>query len=591
MRFVTTGPFLTGRTYLSTMAPATSEPLRSDTAVPHVAGRSAPASSRIYGLLGLIVFLALLPRIYWMVKETPVISLEGSEYVRMAENLAHRHQLTGNFEGPETMYTPLYSVLTAGVSLINRNAETAAHLVGLVFGTLLIIPIFLIARRMYGLHVAFLSAVLAASHPLLIALCGSIYNENLYLPLLYGGIFFALRALELDTTRDYVLLSLCLSFAYLTRPEAFAYPPFFAVLVWGNILLRRISVGRAVQRSVLILGIFLLVASPYVIYLYSHTGHLRLEGKWNINYTMAQRTLAGMSRGEAAYGLASDATVSGPLLDPFHFAAFTPYRHSTIDKLRTLSGMAILNRKIVSQALLDRSLGSPLVLALVPIGLFRKSWSRRRLFQEFTVICIALSVLFLWVTSSSAEFRYIFPLVPLGIMWVSKGAEELGRWARSLVWSLGRVGQSISQKTAPAVEAALLALCVAIAFHSTGTDWLFRSEQRENLDIKEASIWLRNFSPGPKRIACIGSVPTYYAHGTLIGLPYASSADALRYLERKKVDFIVLDAQYGNDFPEVPDWNKNHIPDPRAHLIYEAGDDPTRKIEIYHWEKQKAGGQ
>src|SRR6476659_1006196 len=63
--------------------------------------------------LVLIVLLALVPRVLWMLTQTPVISLEGSEYVRMAENLAQGKGLVGTFEGPETMYTPLFSLVTA----------------------------------------------------------------------------------------------------------------------------------------------------------------------------------------------------------------------------------------------------------------------------------------------------------------------------------------------------------------------------------------------------------------------------------------------------------------------------------------------
>jgi hypothetical protein len=328
------------------------------------------------------------------------------------------------------------------------------------------------------------------------------------------------------------------------------------------------------------------MASPYVIFLYRHTRHIRLEGKWNINYTMANRILSGMNLYEAAYGLSSDAKVAGPLLAPFRFASSTPYAHGLTDKVRTLWGMAQLNHHAVTGSLLDHALGSPLVLALVPIGLFRRPWTRRRLFHEAIFICIALSVLFLWLTSSSAEFRYVFPLVPLGAIWVAKCAQEMGLWSRSIIFSLRLGFRNTARRTAMVVECVLLLLSSAIALRSTQTDWLFRIEQRENLDIKQASLWLLNYAPGPKRILCHATVPTYYAQGTLIGLPYAESAQALRYIDFENPDFILLDAQYVEHFPEAAEWMKNHIPDERAHLIYEMGADPGRKIQIYQWDKR-----
>ena len=532
----------------------------------------------------LIIALAALPRLYWMLTEAPVISLDGSEYVRMAENLVQGKGLMGNFEGSATMYTPLFSLLTAGVTLITKNAELAAHLVALSCGIGLIVPIFYIARRMYGVHVAYLSAILAAIHPLLIALSGSIYNENVYLPLLLGGIYFGMRALEFNRIGDYVLLSVCLSLAYLTRPEAFAYPLFFALIVWANLLLRRISARRALGASLLIVGSFLVIASPYIMFLHSRTGQFRLEGKWNINYTIANRILSGMEYDEAAYALAPESGVAGPLLSPSRFAAYTPFPHSILDKVHTLAGMAELNRKTVTESLLDTALGSPLVLFLLPIAWFRSSWSRRRLFHECVLMSIALSILFLWVTSSSAEFRYVFPLVALGVIWVAKGAQELGRWTARLILSLRLLAPGRLRRVAVIVEFILLFLTSALAFRSTQSHLMFRLEQKENLDIKKASLWLKKTSPGPKKITCFATVPTYYAEGTLIGLPYARSDQALRYLEMNKVDFVVLDAQYASKFPEVPDWINSGIPDRRAHRIYEVGSDPGRKIVIYRWD-------
>ena len=147
----------------------------------------------------------------------------------MAENLAHGRGLVGNFPGPETMYAPLLSVLTAGLSVLTRNSELAAHLICLVFGVALIIPVFFIALRMYDIRVAYLSAALVAFHPLLIALSGSIFNENVYITLLLASVYFGMRSLESRRNRDYVLLGLCLSLAYLSRPEAFAYLWFFVL--------------------------------------------------------------------------------------------------------------------------------------------------------------------------------------------------------------------------------------------------------------------------------------------------------------------------------------------------------------------------
>ena len=247
-----------------------------------------------WAVLPVIVLIGLGLRLAWMLTETPVISMEGAEYVRMAENLVQGRGLIGNFEGPETMYTPLFSVLTAGLMLVTRNGETAAHLVALLFGTALIVVVFSTARLIYGERTAHICAALVAFHPLLVKLSASIYNESVYLTLFMAAIYWGIRALDLQSPRDSLLTGACLGLAYLSRPEAFAYPVFFALaLCIAGLARKRLRV--AAVRSAVLLGAFFVLASPYIAFLYQHTGHFRMEGKWNINYTIAQRLLMGMN--------------------------------------------------------------------------------------------------------------------------------------------------------------------------------------------------------------------------------------------------------------------------------------------------------
>src|SRR5580658_5521816 len=181
-----------------------------------------------YGVLVLSLLVGFALRLYWMSTQAPVISFEA-EYVRVAENLRAGHGLMSSYGGPETMYAPFYSILIAAVSLVVRNAEFAAHLVSLIFGTCLIIPVFLVTKRVYGLRAAYLSAILAAVYPLLVARAGSIYTEAIYPTFLMTALYFGIRSLELRSLRDYFLCGACFGIAYLTRPEAFAYPVFFAI--------------------------------------------------------------------------------------------------------------------------------------------------------------------------------------------------------------------------------------------------------------------------------------------------------------------------------------------------------------------------
>ena len=90
--------------------------------------------------------------------------------------------------------------------------------------------------------------------------------------------------------------------------------------------------------------------------------------------------------------------------------------------------------------------------------------------------------------------------------------------------------------------------------------------------LKAAGLWLKQHDPGPKRIMGTGTVVAYYARGDLWYLPYADSSLALRYVESKAPDFIVLES--GNARPFIDSWMNGGIPNREGKLIYAGGTGP-----------------
>jgi 4-amino-4-deoxy-L-arabinose transferase-like glycosyltransferase len=537
-------------------------------------------------LLVVIMLTGFGLRLAWMITETPVISMEGTEYVRMGENLMQGHGLIGNFEGPETMYAPLFSLLTAAMMLITHDAEVAGHLIALLFGTALIPIVFFTARHVYDERTAQICAALVAFHPLLVKLSASIYNESLYLTLFVAGIYFGIRALDLQSPRHAILAGAVFGLAYLSRPEAFAYPIFFALaLCMAGAAHKRLRL--AALGSALLLGTFLLVASPYIAFFYQHTGHFRMEGKWNINYTIAQRVLTGMNWREAAFGIDSDLRVQGPLLIPSEFADYTPFPHALTDKVRSMIHLAKVNKDTVYRHFVSLSVGSPAVLALAVLGLLRTSWNPRRTRQEAVLLVMGVSIVILLLTATDPAFRYFLPLVPLLLLWAGKGVDELGQWARGLTaLNSGPIRGPMWLSVGPGVCA--VALMIAVSAYGTRDEELFVTEQSDNRysASRDAGVWLRQYMPGPKRVAAWLTVIPYYAEATLVQFPFANPELTRRYLDAKQVDFVVLESQYAQAMPTIGEWMARGIPDDHARLIYDNRNANGNRILIYSWETQ-----
>ena len=541
-----------------------------------------------YVPLAVVLLVAFSFRLYWMITRTPVISIDGGEYLRMAENLLAGHGLMSSYGGPETMYTPLYSILIAGVSLVARNIELAAHLVSLFFGTFLIVPVFFTTLRVYGLRAAYLSAAVVAVYPLLIARAGSIYTEAVYPTLLTAALYWGIRSLELRSTKNYFLCGAFFGLAYLTRPEAFAYPIFFAFALFIMALFTRRSPATAFFAPSLVLAGFVLVASPYVVFLHTHTGQWRLEGKWDINYTAGTRMHSGLSDREALYGIDDNQQEVGPLLDPERFANYTPYAHSLREKLRYMLLSARQNHEGAYAAFFRTQLGEPFTLILIAIGLFRNVWSPQRLIHETILGVMALSILILVVTGAHVEYRYADVTVPLTMPWVAKGLEELGDWARSLAGGLSPILVPRASLIGTACQLAICIPMLVFSFVGTRTMSEFTIEQADNLGIKQAGLWLRDQKPQAKRIAAMDSVVPYYSSSILVQFPYARPAQTLRYFDSRNVDFIVLEGAYSSSFPTIGEWFNQGIPDPRAELLYDSGGPLKTRIEIYRWQRTGA---
>lgn len=523
-----------------------------------------------------ILFIGCALRVAWMLAETPVISMEGTEHVRMAESLLRGDGLRGNFDGPELMYTPLLSVLIAGAMLVIPDGETAAHVVVLLFGTALIAAIFAVASHLYGTRTAYLCAGLATFHPLFIKLSGLVFTESVYLTLLVAAIYFGLRSMELVRCRDFIMTGACFGLAYLARPEAFVYPVVLSVVFCAAALVRK-KVSRGVIASAMMLAAFCVVAAPNVWYLYQHTGSPRLEGKWNINFTMAENLRTGANDAEARYGIAENLAIKGPLLDPAEFANFTPYPHTLFDKVRSLLFMANYNKWYVYDNLFSPSTGSPILLVLVVLGLFCSPWNTWRLARESILLVIAGSIVALALTGPGTYFRFLFPVMPLAILWSGKGLEELRSWASRL--------SAIPLRWVPTglQVGAALSLFAFAEFGSLSESTFVAPRAGYSLAERDAGIWLSNYRAGAKRIAARFTMVTFYARGTLVQLPYADSDLTLRYLKARKPDFVVLESATAKSFPTLLEWLMHGIPDGRARPIYDEMNASGDRIVIYEW--------
>jgi 4-amino-4-deoxy-L-arabinose transferase-like glycosyltransferase len=515
----------------------------------------------------------------WAYAHGVTIDSEGAEYARIAENLLAGRGYVGLFDnGVQLNFPPLYPVLIAALSLPIGDPELAARLINLLFGIALVVPMFQIADRMYGRRTAMVVGILTSLHPVLVARSISTYAEGPYLTLVMLAAAWVMRWMEEPRVTSAALAGLWLGLAYLTRPEAFLLVGALAAAAGVSWLAHR---RRTTLTGVgALVGVFALVASPYVAFLTAETGRLRIEAKGTLAYVWGSRINAGMSYDESVAAIGPDLSGQGVFMRP-NLEVLQSTSYSAGDMMRYLAQAAPRNVKTIIVALTESLvLGAPLLLPLVVLGLFRTPWERRRTIHEgVLLLLLAITVLAL-LSVQAFWFRYFYALLGPLIVWAGRGSHELGEWAARTTEHLGPRRRAAAATSAAVTWGTVLVFLIVIA-RALPRDGEFRAAADH--ERRAAGAWLRQFAPGPKVIMDFSLLPAYYAGGSLQFLPYSDGDRALRYIAQQAPAFIVLVEEYRANFPYFADWFDHGIPDRRAELVYDVGRPPQERIKIYRW--------
>jgi 4-amino-4-deoxy-L-arabinose transferase-like glycosyltransferase len=468
-----------------------------------------------------------------------VIKWDEPDYLTLGINLfAGRGYTTGVV--PELHYTPLYPIITGLLYQIVRNAQWASNIVYIVAGTLLILPIYAIARRIYGVRVAIITAVLLVAYPALSAsvLYWGTMTEPLFLLLVYCAYYAALVAMEDDRLAAFAAAGALLGLAYLTRPEAIITIVLIAAyLAFLRLLQRRLFTRAALSRLAVLILAFALVSAPYLGFLYAKSGRLLISGKLGLTYAMGQavldkdpaeydRLIASLdSTGKEIVWYSPDRfsySVLGDLLnDPMAFVR------------RTWANARILSGLLFNRTIFPTLLGIPVLL-----GLVSSVWDRRRLRRESFLALLAVIPLASFLPFH-IEIRFFAPLLPVLLIWAAGGLVEIGRWLQQ-TWAL--LTQQSESRPRLVQTLAVLPVVLVVAFFLLMLPRVVRGGQA-NLDWthKEAGLWLRDNAPAGAVIMTRDLAVAVYAQRAWIPSPNADLDSVLAYARHHGATHYVVD--------------------------------------------------
>src|ERR1041385_3079762 len=202
-------------------------------------------------ILGLVL-ISLIVRVQ-LLEYHSFVTWDGANYINYFHDSDWQH-----------VFPPGYSMFVELFHVLVPDNVLSAQWVSLIFGSLLPIPLFYLARFFLSSPLSLIATIIAVFNPLMIRYGAVTMSEMQY-------IFFELSAFYFYFKRSPVWFGILSGIAYLTRPEALV---FFGILFLYE-LFRKHDYKFILSFCML----FALIAVPYVLYLKITTGTWSLTPK------------------------------------------------------------------------------------------------------------------------------------------------------------------------------------------------------------------------------------------------------------------------------------------------------------------------
>lgn len=524
--------------------------------------------SKTFRALAFIVLLAFAVRILPAAYNF-VIGTDEALYLTLAGHLAAGDGFTADGIHPHSEFDPGYPMFAALVyraldtvpfdpSLTAKDVwkiELPALLNILLLGSLLVVPIYFLAREMNpeknsGLRAALLTAVvpaLALGVPNLEAA-----SEQLFTLALWSGWLFMWLALTRRKWFWFFLSGLAFGVAHLTRWEGLvsAGIAVLVALIWFLYEQRAhfVSLSRAAASLVLLLGGVSVLAAPYALYQTARTGSV--FSTKSIVHQLHGEALASPDpfAWEKSYANYERVRENPGLYPPLPIYLWEHRAQTALNYLRnTFTQLGVL-------------VTSPTFLFLLwlPFAIIGACKSTRA--QNLFLLATLFPALIFPI--SVVDARYLLPLVPAGMIWAARGlAIADARLAH-------RVSQIASRRSRFTHRVSRIALSTLLILFFTAADLTAIFFIPRPTEFRAAGLELRGVLEPHAPVLMRKRQIAFYANVSYESIPFSDLQGVFEYAKIKNASYFELDART--------------TPGTRPQLIYLLDGIPRRPLEIVY---------
>jgi len=455
----------------------------------------------------LAVLLAFAIRLYLSLTSY-CIAGDGVAYLAMARDFA-----AGDLaKALASVFSPLYPLFVSIAQRLIPDWELAGNTVSAILGSAAVVSVYLMTRATFERRdLAIGAAILVAIHPEMAAYSASVRTEAGFIFFLTTAVWLLISGLKNERIAFVAAAGLIGGLAYLYRTEAIGLLIFgvgfvLAAALWW----RQWSFPWTIAASTTFAIMFLVVASPYLIYLRETTGHWSVGREFAAAMMYGMGTVAPDTLAWQRLGYSTDVSPFAPL-----FANPRLYLEKVgADFFGSLYGFI--------QAF------GPLLFFLLIVGL----WQRRRTIPANLGEALLALLTAFYIVGFSFSYtgaRFMLHLISFSFGWVMIGLVTMSEWLSRV--SAGRRFPHIPQY---ALAIAIVLVLLPQTLWPIGYD--MRGVRYAGEEIA------RRTSGKPGAVAARDGRFAYYAGARFILLPTGAVSDLCAWLRaHNHADYLALD--------------------------------------------------
>jgi 4-amino-4-deoxy-L-arabinose transferase-like glycosyltransferase len=453
--------------------------------------------------LGIILLSAFLIR-FFLINYQAYIENDGITYVAMAKQWVEGGGI------PEGFYPPLYPLLVGLAHKMLTDYELSGRMVSVIFGTIVIIPLFLLCHQVYGRKVAFYTTIIASFYPALTENAVTVMTESTYICLIMFALYTIFMGFRSGKWKWFFWSGLFVAGVYYTRPEGLSYLSIF--LFFGLLLIyRRIFPLRFVKGLALFAGVTLVAVIPYMI----HIGGITKKEESALVYAQAvgkNDISRGVDEAVKEHYIQGKKGVESSLFKEF-------LNHPRRVTKRFFFNLFLFIKYVIPGLFPTLALMA-LAIGFIKINFFHREW--KELFLLFSFLPVVV-VFFFFVD----YHRYFLFCVPVGLMFCAQGLEAIHERLNTKNWKYGLFR-----------HITLIVLIVSLLPYTLRP--VYRPNEKP---YREAGKCLKAYVKGPIRLLDVNPQVAFYADVEHIYLPVGNYDEIFEYGIKKGATHIVIDQE------------------------------------------------